>query len=170
MDLHRSRHFLTGLMALAACQVVAATSGQPLSDIATGAQLVLKRPLTFSVGESRVYFQDGEPVSLSTLSLWRPSCYLRRSEPFDTTYAAEPRSFNVVQAQQGIDDGWGQGAVTFWTEIDLGSVRQGMHSLRCEIWTDHTVNNAFVSEAEFASIVGSWMYFQQPARGEARHR
>jgi hypothetical protein len=152
---------------LAAFQFVSATQGAPLSNIPEGTQLVLRRPLTFSVGESRVYFQDGEPVPLSAVSLWRPSCYLKRSEPFDTTFAAEPNSYGVLNVQQGVVDEWGQGTVTFWTEIDLGSVRQGIRSLRCEIWTDNAERNAYLSEAEFVSVVGSWMYFQSPGEGNS---
>lgn len=152
---------------LATCQPASATQGEPLSDIPEGTRLVIKRPLTFSVGESRVYFQDGEPVSLGALSPWRPSCYLKRSEPFDTTFAVEPKSFVVVDVQQGVDSDSGSGAVTFWTEIDLGAVRQGIRSLRCEIWTESTVKDAYLSEAEFLSVVGSWMYFQSPDDAES---
>lgn len=163
MDRRRYKRLLNGCLFLAvSLLVVPVAPGEPLSKIPPGTELVLKRPLTFSVGESRVYFQDGELVSMGVLSLWRPSCYLKRRAPFDTTFAAESNSYAVVNVQQGVADEWGQGAITFWTEINLGSVRQGIQSMRCEIWTDNTVSDAYVTEAEFVSIVGSWMYFRSP--------
>lgn len=170
MGLRIWKLLLAGCLFFATFQLVSGTQGEPLSEIPDGAELVLKRPLTFAVGESRVYFQDGEVVSLGRLSLWRPSCYLKRSEPFDTTFAAEPNSYAVVKVQQGVDEESGQGAHTFWTEIDLGSVRQGIDSLRCEIWTDNTVTDADLTEAEFISTVGSWMFFKNPGDPATRKK
>jgi len=129
-------------------------------------ELVLRQPVHFPAGTTRVYFQKGRAVTQRQLSVWDHHCALAIDRALDSDIDVPAAPITVVRTQRRSTVGeWGQGVITYESSFYFSADAWPLYALYCELWTQHDGYNHLhhLTAGELAEVLGSWAFLAPQA-------
>jgi hypothetical protein len=146
-------------VALGGC-TAASWQPRPVPFAEPNTEFVVKRPLTFPEGATRLYFQQGRLVTQRQLSVWEHHCALAIDYALSDDVVISPGSFSVAHTQRRSTVGeWGYGVITYESSFYFSADAWPLYALYCEIWTQQDGYNhrRHLSAQGLAEVLGDWV-------------